>query len=133
MRYKSFVYLIICLILFLSSPISVGASGDGVKTGGNFVSLQKEHFLISEKQGLPYFHAQTELESVNYQVRILYPEYVPLTKEEKKLVKKFADDITEGIPAVETSFSTSRGKVWMEYRFCPIAKISGKWQRIVSC
>ena len=133
MRYNSFTYLIICLILFLSCPISVGALGDVMKTDGDFVSLQKERFLITEKQGLPYFHAQTELESVNYQVRILYPEYVPLTKEEKKLVKKFADDIKEGIPSVETSFSTSRGKVWMEYRFCPIVKINGKWQRIVSC
>lgn len=129
MRKIALLFYIFIAVLGLQ-PRTALAAIEYPDTG--FVSLNDSRYQIKEGKPLPFYHAQIELDSENYRIKISYPEYVALNQQERKVVKKYDADFQEE-PTIETYFSKSRRKTWLEYRFCPIVKRDGRWMKLVSC
>ncbi len=127
---KSILLLYICIVVFAIYPRTIFAAIEYPDTG--FVELSGYSYQLKEGKPLPYYHAQIELDSENYGVKITYPEYVSLNQQEKQIVRKL-NAVFQEEPIIETVFSRSRKKTWLEYRFCPIVKRGGKWMKLVSC
>lgn len=136
------LFLYICLATFLLYPASLSGHGTDrqlrtavAADSTDFIELSKEDYPIAEGK-LPYYHAQIPMgkdKGASFKVRIEYPEFAPLTATERNALKALQDEIPEGLPTVETYYSTSRGEGWLEFRFCPIVSREGRPMRLVSC
>ncbi len=124
------------LVLFLLLPFSLKGQQTSAVLETVFTDLPAKDYPISKGAELPFHHAQTRIAEggyAEYEVRLEYPEFVALTSAEAAAVKASAYAVPDTLPRVETVVSTSRGETWVEYRFCPIVKCSGRLMRLVSC
>ncbi len=74
------------------------------------------------------------LQADDYKVELLYPEYIPLTREERKWAQRLeavgvgCDDFR-----MEQWRTTNRKEHFLTVRFSPIVKRGRRWMRLASC
>lgn len=128
---------------FLLLLVVGGTTGEGVAQAVSvaedpslvFTDLSAEDYPVTEK-GLPEYVTRFDLGyggSSTTRVRLDYPEYMPLSAAEIRLVEqRFRHLITDTI-VPKTEYGISRKQGLLDVKICPIVKKNGKYFRLVSC
>lgn len=74
---------------------------------------------------------ETTGESEQYRVRVLYPEWKPMTVAESKLMSAWDDEVEEDLQ-LKTHVGRSRGQRYLDVEFVPVVKRDGKYLMLVS-
>ena len=128
-------HVLVCISLLVSLLLACSGQMSGqVLTSGSFVELPAEDFAITDK-GLPAFTAQIKLGAGRHDgvsIKIEYPEFRPLTKEEVRTLKSYVSEVPDTIvPRCEVGYSRKVG--YADISFCPIVRKEGNYLRLVSC
>lgn len=120
------------IILIIYAVLAIGAKADSI-----FVHFPASNYPLTS-DGIPEVMHQVALtsgQSANiddYEVRILYPEYAPLTKDEKRIAKKFKSLISPEIRPV-IFITTVRKQKRLEVAFIPFVRNGQEYRRLTSC
>lgn len=120
------------LVLLISALATISAHADSI-----FVHFPASEYPIAA-EGLPEVMHQVKLfgdqgmSIEDYEIRILYPEFAPLTPAEKKLIKNHKSLITGSINP-STYISTIRKEKRLEVAFVPFVKKGNAYLRLTSC
>ena len=128
-------YLLLTFYMFMQwSTFSAGAQTLYTKQlSSDFITLQESDYPITT-DGVPYFAQVFQLDTLCQQkdiaVELLYPEWEPLSIEEKRTLTKY--DIKVEALNIQRHLSTSRKRSVVEISFSPIALVNGKAMRLTS-
>ena len=117
------------LLLCLATPSAES------RAQGEFTELRAADYPITA-EGLPYYSASHAVgrasEGCAYRVRLEYPEYAPLTAEERRAIAAQALAVPDSV-ALDVFRGVARGEVRLDVSFCPIVNRNGRPMRLVSC
>ena len=127
-------FLFIFYIFVQWSIFSAGAQTQYTKQlSSDFITLQESDYPITT-DGIPYFAQVFQLDTLCQQkdiaVELLYPEWQPLSIEEKRALAKY--NIKVETLKIQHHLSTSRKRSVVEISFSPIALVNGRVMRLTS-
>lgn len=99
----------------------------------DFIHIQADDYTVVDS--LPVYLHEIPLgmtAMTDYAVELLYPEYVPLTADEKKYIPQL-EAKKEGHLEVKQLLTTSRKERFLQVRFSPFVKRGREWLRLSSC
>lgn len=109
------------------APLSLMAQSE-------FVHISTADYVVSDS--LPLFTQELAVEQGNLQheVTLVYPEYAPLSSEERKWVNKMEREVGRvSQPKLEISAVVEQKRKRLVVTFVPFVYKDGKWLRITSC
>lgn len=125
-------YIIFFLLTCLQQCLCVDGWGQGVLTQ-QFVDLPAADYPVTS-EGLPTYAAQFAVNLPSQstaKVRLEFPEYIPLTPAEQKLIETAGWGVAAApVPNYYTSYSRRQG--YVDVTFCPIVYRDGQWLRLTS-
>lgn len=113
--------------LLAFAPLSLAAQRE-------FVHISTADYVIVDS--LPLFTQEIAVEqgSARPEVALIYPEYAPLSAEERKWVARIEREVGRvSQPQLEVSEVTEQKRKRLVVTFIPFVYREGKWQRITSC
>lgn len=127
-------FLFIFYIFVQWSIFSAGAQTQYTKQlSSDFITLQESDYPVTT-DGIPYFAQVFQLDTLCQQkdiaVELLYPEWQPLSIEEKRALAKY--NIKVETLKIQHHLSTSRKRSVVEVNFSPIALVKGRAMRLTS-
>lgn len=99
-----------------------------------FVHISTTDYVVSDS--LPLFTQELPVEQggAHYDVGFYYPEYAPVSSEERKWIKKIEQEIGKvSQPKLDISTVVEQKKKRLVVTFVPFVFKEGKWLRITSC
>ena len=128
-KIRTLIFTVTALLLSLTE----GNAYDG-KTDGRFYNLTAGEVAIDSM--LPHFTVSFPLnenytDSI-YNLEVVYPEYMDLSKEDIRKLKMFPDFIPGETPDIDTWTVVDRRRGSLEASMVPIVKRGGKYQFLVS-
>ncbi len=132
MKLQRLTPVFIAFALLLSFPTR--AQNSAGNSDSIFTDLPAHHYAVTA-EGLPLFTTQLSTEMPLGEipaVSLHYPEYVPLSNAEVRLIKQQKFSIDDSI-SIRTDYGVSRKKGLLDISFVPIIKKSGKYLRLTSC
>ena len=109
------------------APLSLMAQSE-------FVHISTADYVVSDS--LPLFTQELAVEQgdLQHEVALVYPEYAPLTAEERKWVNKMEREVGRvSQPKLEISAVVEQKRKRLVVTFVPFVYKDGKWLRIISC
>lgn len=129
--YKMSSILSRCIFLF---SFFVFATSGAANRDTVFTELPSCDYPV-KADALPVFTCQYPLKStlsIAPDVRIVYPEYKELTRDEVACVRRLGVDLpTEIVP--RTEYGVSRKQALLDISFCPLVRKDNRYYRLVSC
>ncbi len=99
-----------------------------------FVHISTADYVVSDS--LPLFTQELAVEpgNLHHEVALIYPEYAPLSSEERKWVKKIEQELGRvSQPKLEVATVVEQKRKRLVVTFVPFVYREGKWLRITSC
>ncbi len=122
-------------IAFLAVFFVAVSAAKAEKTDSVFTELPASRYAVTA-DGLPFYTCQqpvTLLEGEEMpEVVLEYPEFVPLSQKEIKLIHHSGFEISQDIQP-EVSYGISRKQGLLDIGFCPIVCRDGHYLRLISC
>ena len=121
---KLYRFYILCCLQLLASL--AGAQSDFTQLDWNELRIDSVLPVYSEVVPL-----ETDYRLYDYAVRVLYPEWGPLTEAETTVVSRFDKQIADSL-RIESFVGISRGQGMMDITFVPIVKHDGRYRKLLS-